>query len=201
VEELATKRKQMHNLDPLGSSQKNAYAILNNINDDALIKSAKDLYISLPKDEEGCRQVITSIKAEEMLRANIPEAKYQTHLEHLQHMECDQDADILDLIVILNEHRDLPEKQGASGNPKGTKVKKGNSRKKKYSSYFGILEGSGRWLGEGRLGSISWERIWMGLGFRRPCRRTFHIRIYLRLLETNNLSGFGKVQGGTLGVS
>jgi hypothetical protein len=94
VEELATKRKQMHNLDPPGTSQKNAFAILNNNPDDALIKSAKDLDIALAKDEEGCRQVIIAIKAEEMLKANIVKAKYQTHLEHLQHMECDQDADI-----------------------------------------------------------------------------------------------------------
>jgi hypothetical protein len=51
MKELATKRKQMHNLDPPGTSQKNAFAILNNNPDDALIKFAKDLDIALAKDE------------------------------------------------------------------------------------------------------------------------------------------------------
>jgi hypothetical protein len=75
VEELATKKKQLHNLDPSGTSQKNAFAILNDIHDDALIKYAKDLDISLAKDEEGCRQEISATKAEEKLRGNIAEAR------------------------------------------------------------------------------------------------------------------------------
>jgi hypothetical protein len=40
----------------------------------------KDIEISLAKNEEGCREQITAIKTEEMLRANIAEANYLAHL-------------------------------------------------------------------------------------------------------------------------
>jgi hypothetical protein len=56
VEEMTTKRKQKHNLELPGNNSHNAFTILNNIGDDALIQTAKDLDISLASDDEGCRK-------------------------------------------------------------------------------------------------------------------------------------------------
>jgi hypothetical protein len=45
VEEMATKRKQKQNLETLGNNQLNSFAILNNIEDESLLQTAKELDI------------------------------------------------------------------------------------------------------------------------------------------------------------
>jgi hypothetical protein len=62
VEEMAIRGKQLHNLDIPGTTHTNSFAILNNIDDDALIQKAKELDIRLASDGEGCKATITIIK-------------------------------------------------------------------------------------------------------------------------------------------
>jgi hypothetical protein len=107
VQKMATKRKQIQNLEITGKTINNSFAILNNIDDDVLLKTTKDIEISLAKNEEGCREQITSIKAEERLRANIAEANYLAHLQKLAHKECATVEEVLDLTIIDNSHRDI----------------------------------------------------------------------------------------------
>jgi uncharacterized protein YegP (UPF0339 family) len=63
-----------------GNKHSNSFAILNDVKDDYLAKTVKALEVNLASDEEGYKAQITAIKAEESLRANLAEAKYQAHL-------------------------------------------------------------------------------------------------------------------------
>jgi hypothetical protein len=62
VEELATKRKQKLNLERLGNDNNLSFAILNNVEDESLIKTAEDVAINLAPNKEGCKAQ-TGIKA------------------------------------------------------------------------------------------------------------------------------------------
>jgi hypothetical protein len=84
----------------------NSFAILNNIEDTCLIRTAKELGIRLASDDEGEKQQISSIKAEERLRAYTAEAAYQAHLENLKLKECFQE-DLMSLEIIDNSHREV----------------------------------------------------------------------------------------------
>jgi hypothetical protein len=53
IEELPARRKQKNNLDGPGNANKLSFAILNNIEDDSLIKIAEELGINLANDEVG----------------------------------------------------------------------------------------------------------------------------------------------------
>jgi hypothetical protein len=97
IEELAATRKKKHNLETPGNKQPNTFAIINDVDDNVLIQTAKDLEISLDDNEVGCKEIISAMKAEERLRANLAEANYRAHLERLKHKECIQEDDILDL--------------------------------------------------------------------------------------------------------
>jgi hypothetical protein len=108
VEELAVRRKKQNNLDGLGNTSKLSFTILNNVDDESLIKTVGELGIHLANDEAGWKAQISAIKAEEMLRANLAEATYQAYLESLRHKECNRDDDILNLSIINNESRELP---------------------------------------------------------------------------------------------
>jgi exonuclease III len=55
VEEMATKRKKKQNLEMSGNKN-NPFIILNNIDDDDLIRNAKDLDIILADDEKGQKE-------------------------------------------------------------------------------------------------------------------------------------------------
>jgi hypothetical protein len=107
VEEMAVKRKQKQNLDDSSNARHNSFAILNQIDDEALLVTAKELYINLAHNEEGMREQISAIKAEERARTLIAEANYKVHLSNLMHKGGAQDDDILDLTVIDNDCRDL----------------------------------------------------------------------------------------------
>jgi hypothetical protein len=52
VEEMATKRKQIQNLELSGSNQTNSFAILNDIDDRTLLQTAQDLDTQLGSDDE-----------------------------------------------------------------------------------------------------------------------------------------------------
>jgi hypothetical protein len=106
VEELATKRKQVLILEVLGNNNSNSFVVLNNINDEYLTDSVRDLKINLANDREGCLAQISAIKAEEKLRADLDEANYRAYLEKLR--ERTQDADMLDLSIIDNNQRGFP---------------------------------------------------------------------------------------------
>jgi hypothetical protein len=105
VEELATKRKQIKNLEVTGNKNSNSFVILNNFDDEYLVDTAKDLGIELASDREGCLVQISVIKAEEKLRADLVEASYLAHLNKLK--ERDQEVGELDLAVIDNSYRGL----------------------------------------------------------------------------------------------
>jgi hypothetical protein len=107
IEELAAKRKQKQNLDIPGNKPKNSFAILNDFSDEVLIQNAKELDILLASDDEGCRDQIFAIKAEERVRANLAEAIYKAYLENLKHKVCLQEDDSLDLSIIDNTQRRL----------------------------------------------------------------------------------------------
>jgi hypothetical protein len=94
------------NLELPGTKQ-NSFSVLNTIDDDVLIQNDKDLGVSLANDENGQKDVITAMKAEEVLRAQFVEAEYQAHLEKLNLKERVQDDDGLDLLVVDNSQRDL----------------------------------------------------------------------------------------------
>jgi hypothetical protein len=70
-EELATKRKQVLNLEVSGHNNTNSFDVLNNINDDYLADTVKDLGINLANDREGCLAQISTTKTEAMLRADL----------------------------------------------------------------------------------------------------------------------------------
>jgi hypothetical protein len=55
VEEMATKRKKKQNLEMSGNKN-NPFIILNSIDDDDLIRNAKDLDIILADDEKGQKE-------------------------------------------------------------------------------------------------------------------------------------------------
>jgi hypothetical protein len=52
VEEMATKRKQIQNLELSGTNQTNSFAILNDIDDRTLLQTAQDLDTQLGSDDE-----------------------------------------------------------------------------------------------------------------------------------------------------
>jgi hypothetical protein len=106
IEEMATKRKQVQNLELSGNISKNPFAILNEIDDDVLIKSSQDLGVHLADTIEGSKLVISAMKAEEPLRAKVVAATYQAHLAHLKHKVCIQ-GDVLDLSITDNSQRDV----------------------------------------------------------------------------------------------
>jgi hypothetical protein len=129
---MATKRKQVQNLEIPGNNINNSFAILNNI-DDVLVKSAKDLDITLAENEEGCYEQISAIKAEEHLRAHLAEANYLAHLEKLAHKEGGKDKDILDLTIIDNSQRVVredsdPNLNSSTKNARSQKKSKKNKR-------------------------------------------------------------------------
>jgi hypothetical protein len=106
VEELATKRKQVLNLEVAGNKYSNSFAVLNSISDDYLVDTAKDLGIELDSNKEGCLAHISAMKAEERLRADLAQATYNAHLEKLK--ERTQEVDMLDLTTIDNSQRGFP---------------------------------------------------------------------------------------------
>jgi hypothetical protein len=126
VGELAAKRKQKQNLEISGNQRPNPFTILNNIDDELLIKTAKDLDIHLASNDDDMVKQVTAMKPEEKLRAAMAEAAYQAHLDSLKHKECVRDDDGLDLNTIDNSSRDFPENNGSQPEqtPKGTKKKK-----------------------------------------------------------------------------
>jgi hypothetical protein len=130
VEELATKRKQKHNLDSSGTKISNSFAILNEVDDEILVQTAKDLGVHLASDDGKAQ--ITAIKAEEMLRAILAEASYRVHLDNLKHRGVHED-DGLDLDIIDNDRRGVIEPYNSihGSSSKTKKNQKGNKRKKK----------------------------------------------------------------------
>jgi hypothetical protein len=131
VEEMATKRKQIQNLEVPGKIHNNAFVVLNNIEDSTLLQTAKDLGISLAESEEDCRVQIIASKVEERLRANLDEATYQAHLENLKLKEGLQDDECLDLTAIDNRKRSWNEAPGSQGDSMGKKNKNQRETKKK----------------------------------------------------------------------
>jgi hypothetical protein len=130
VEELATKRKQKHNLDSSDTKISNSFAILNEVDDEILVQTAKDLGVHLASDDGKAQ--ITAIKAEEMLRAILAEASYRVHLDNLKHRGVHED-DGLDLDIIDNDQRGVIEPYNSihDSSSKTKKNQKGNKRKKK----------------------------------------------------------------------
>jgi hypothetical protein len=130
---MAVKRKQKLNLDGPDISQSNSFDVLNQIDDDILLQTAKELDINLAHKEEGMRKQISAIKAEEKARALIAEANYKVHLSNLMHKGDAQDEDILDLSIIDNECRelDLPSDSNPRVSDNPARNQKENKKKKK----------------------------------------------------------------------
>jgi hypothetical protein len=83
----------------------------------------------------GNKAIVSTMKAEEKLRASIAEASYLALLESLKHKECVIDDDGLDLTIIGNRHRDyhVPPDQASNlgaKNKKDQKEHKGKRKKK-----------------------------------------------------------------------
>jgi hypothetical protein len=70
-----------------------------------LIKDSRQLDIKLASDEEGEKLQISTIKAEEWLRAKTAEAAYRAQLGNLKQEECVQE-DLLSLNIIENSQRE-----------------------------------------------------------------------------------------------
>jgi hypothetical protein len=70
-----------------------------------LIKDSRQLDIKLASDEEGEKLQISTIKAEEWLRAKTAEAAYRAQLGNLKQEECVQE-DLLSLNIIDNSQRE-----------------------------------------------------------------------------------------------
>jgi hypothetical protein len=131
VGELAAKRKQKQNLEVPGNQHPNSFTILNNIDDEVLIQTAKDLDIQLARNDDDIVKQVTAIKVEEKLRAAMAEAAYQAHLDSLKHKEFVRDDDGLDLNTFDNSSRDFPDKSGSQPEPCTTKVGRPRGPKKK----------------------------------------------------------------------
>jgi hypothetical protein len=133
VEELAIKRKQVQNLEVPCNKSLNSFAVLNNLEDDYFVKTAKELEIELASDEEGCRAQITTIKAEELLRADIAKASYQAYLHNMKIKDGAQDDEVLDLNVIDNKHRGFSSTSDSNleGGSKEKRNQNGVKKKKK----------------------------------------------------------------------
>jgi hypothetical protein len=131
VVELSTKRKQKLNLDGPGTSHANIFDILNHVDDDTLVQTTKDLDIHLESSEKGCREQISSIKAEERARVLIAEANYKVHLANLKHKEGGQDDDILDLTIIDNDVRNMNQPFDSQRNQSKTRKNQKENKKKK----------------------------------------------------------------------
>jgi hypothetical protein len=120
----------------------NSFAILNNIADEVLIKTAKDLDVQLASSEEGMAKQVTAIKAEETLRAALAEAAYQAHLDSLKHREWTRDEEGLDLNPFNNSSRVFPDRissQPEAGNTKtGRQGSLGPQKRRKDEIY--VLE-------------------------------------------------------------
>jgi hypothetical protein len=141
VAEMATKRKQVQNLELPGNKSKNSLAILNDIDDVVLIKYAQDLGVHLDDSLEGSKEVISAMKAEEQLRAKVAEAAYQAHLDHLKHKECIQ-GEVLDLSIIDNSQRDVVDSLDSTNGKKVTSNRnQGGTGKKRNESF--VLEHKG----------------------------------------------------------
>jgi hypothetical protein len=132
IEVLAAKRKKKQN-DTTCNTSKNCFTILNDLDDEVLMQTAKDLEISLASDDEGCKSQIMAMKAEERLRASIAEANYKAYLEKMNLKESVHDEDILDLTVIDNSQREGLEACDSQGThmTKTTKNLRGNKKKNK----------------------------------------------------------------------
>jgi hypothetical protein len=111
----------------------NEFSVLNNLEDDYLAQTAMDLDIHLASDDEGIKKQITTIKAEERLRASLAEATYKAHLDNLKQKESVQDDDVLDLCVFDNKDR-----EGMDPGANKVKVRKEDRKKKKKENI--ILE-------------------------------------------------------------
>jgi hypothetical protein len=136
--EMAAKCKQKHNLDIPGISS-NEFVILNNLDNEFLAQTAKDLDIHLSSDEEGVRKQISVVKAEKILRANLVEAEYRDHLEKLKHEECIPETKVLDLTVFDNNGR-----EGVDPNATEKETQKENKKKKKMRFMFWNIRCFGR---------------------------------------------------------
>jgi hypothetical protein len=112
IQEMAATRKKLHNLETPGIKQANSFAILNDVEDNVLLQTAKDVEISLNDNEEGCRNIISTMKAEERVRANLAEANYRAYLENMKNRERVQEDDILDMTI--NSHRGLNEESDSN---------------------------------------------------------------------------------------
>jgi hypothetical protein len=75
-------------LESSGNKHNISFAILNNIDDDILLRTVEKLDITLADNVEGELIQISAIQVEEKLRASLAEAAYQAHLENLKHKEC-----------------------------------------------------------------------------------------------------------------
>jgi hypothetical protein len=132
IEVLAAKRKKKQN-DTTCNTSKNCFTILNDLDDEVLMQTAKDLEISLASDDEGCKSQIMAMKAEERLRASIAEANYKAYLEKMNLKESVHDEDILDLTVIDNSQREGLEASDSQGThrTKTAKNQRGDKKKNK----------------------------------------------------------------------
>jgi hypothetical protein len=75
-------------LESSGNKHNISFAILNNIDDDILLRIVEKLDITLADNVEGELIQISAIQVEEKLRASLAKAAYQAHLENLKHKEC-----------------------------------------------------------------------------------------------------------------
>jgi hypothetical protein len=131
MEELAAARKKVLNLETAGNKQTNYFVVLNEVEDNVLLQTAKDLEISLGDNETGCRNIIYAMKAEERVRANLAEVNYKAHLENLKNSERVQEEDILDLTIIDNSQRNLDKKSDSNPRVGAKEARNQNGRKKK----------------------------------------------------------------------
>jgi hypothetical protein len=84
----------------------------------------------LGSDGEGCKEHVSTMKAEDRLRAAIAEVTYLQHLENLKHKECIREEDVLDLSAIDNTQRNVQTSDSNLG-PNDNKMRNLRENKKK----------------------------------------------------------------------
>jgi hypothetical protein len=197
VEKLATKRKMMKNLEISGTSSSNSFVVLNCIDDDILIQTASELDIKLVEHDVGSKIIISTMKAEEKLSANIAEASYLAHLESLKHKECVKDDDGLDLAIIDNSHRDYqdPSNQARDGAKKRAEGVQNQEEKMKFM--FWNVRGLGKPPRRQVRELIEEERL-DGIGLQETIKVDFTNR---ELMEIAGSSQFRWIWQGARGQS
>jgi hypothetical protein len=94
------------------SSQTNSFAVLNSIDDNHLNAFALDCDILLGENNNENASTLDAMKLEELARAAIAEANYNSHLEEKLAQSHSLDGENVELGCVSNSHRGCVMKKG-----------------------------------------------------------------------------------------